>query len=148
MPRTGRADDHRHVYLSKTDGTQNGRALRTVKEVFGADYHDERALTEGEWPAFQIVVEDEDYNGKTYRKVKWFNRNHAEPPGMREPNSEAKSKASARFRELFAGGAPMPADPFGDAPPAPPAPATDTERANEQLDMAAEGGTDDGACPF
>jgi hypothetical protein len=37
--------------------------------------------------------------------------------------------------------------PFGDVPAAPTAPATDTERVNEQLDLAAEGGTDQ-TCPF
>jgi hypothetical protein len=106
------------LYLSKTDGTPNGRALRTISEVFGIDYHDERALTEGELPPFQIVVEDEDYNGKTYRKVKWFNPNHYAPVRA-EPNSDAKRQASERFRKLFNGGASMPADPFGAQPPAP-----------------------------
>jgi hypothetical protein len=116
------------LYLAKTDGSKNGRALRTITDVFRVDYHDELALTEGEWPPFQIVVEPDEWNGKTRMKVKWFNVNHAEQPG-RKP-------ASDRFSQIFGGAVADPLPP--PAEPSKPSHAS-TDAINAQMDLAAEG---------
>jgi len=114
------------------DGSIATRTVEQLKKAVGWD-GDFETLESGDWPAFQIVVGTEHYNGEDQLKVKWLNPNNATGGAGFESNVDAKklkAQYGAKLRAL-AGGTPAPktapATPKPPtprpAPKAPPAPA-------------------------
>lgn len=67
-------------WLTTKDGAVNTRSIETLKEIFGWDGADpfwleDHAAEFADVPV-ELVIENEEYEGKTYPKVKWVN-----PPG-------------------------------------------------------------------
>lgn len=93
------------LYLTKSNGAVlNERQIDDLKALLpdwdGADL-DYLADESAEWPLFQIVVEDEEYNGQTKRKVKWLNPNGSTGGGggvQQGDMNEIKSRFGAMFR--------------------------------------------------
>lgn len=114
--KVGNAEIIAYQYLVAKDGTPSERTIRTLREATGWDGQLE-TICEGEWPLVQIVVEDEIYQERERRRVKWVNPNNSEGAGpLKGDDIKAlAAKYGAKFRAL-AGGVP--------ASKAPPKPAT------------------------
>jgi len=116
-----------YLYIMVEAGQKpNETTINSLKESLGWDGVDLEWLVNSEdMPQFQIVVEDEEYNGKVSRKVKWINPNNASGGGSGLKSgdiSAIKAKFGMKLRAL-SGGKTVPKK-TPAAPAAPTAPAT------------------------
>jgi hypothetical protein len=113
-----------YQYLVAKDGTPQERTIKNLREATGWDGQLE-SLLDGEWPMVQIVVEDEEYEGKKRRRVRWINPNNAEGGNGSLKGDDIKmlaAKYGAKFRALSGGVPAKPAAKPAAKPTAKPTP--------------------------
>lgn len=116
------------LYVIKTDGSVNQRALQTMRDVLGWNGDFTVLEQPGAWNTSpcQIEVENETYNNRTRLRVKWINPHDWDGGGRRAEAGLASRLAAqhgAAVRAMFGGSpaaSPPPARPVGPTPPAPP----------------------------
>ena len=118
------------------------RSIKTLAEVFGWDGNLAALaplLDSGPFVGreCEITVEDEEYNGKMYPKIKWLNKSGQSSKPL------SKDAASAMIAKLNATAMKIASEPRDDAPAQPPAtrrPAAQPRpQADPDLDVTADG---------
>jgi len=86
-------------------GALSTRTIENLKKAVGISA-DIDTWTGGDWPPFQIVVDDEEWNGEMRRKVIWINPNNSGGTGVsQDPDAVSRFKAQhgAKLRALLGG---------------------------------------------
>ena len=88
-----------YLYLVSKAGAINEKTVANLKAAVGWDGLAISALVEDAWPAFQITVAPEEYQGKTRNKVQWLNPNNS--TGGSEIHSDDLKAIAAKYGAMF-----------------------------------------------